>query len=158
LAGALGLAMPSTAPVEKLPLVILGSGNDMAAFAVDELLAEQDVVVKPLGARLRALRHVLGATLLSSGRVALFLNPAPLLENAEKTPALGRAPETAAIAELAKKRLILVDDSVTTRTLEKSILEAAGYEVATAPDGSAAWQLLQETGADAVVSDVEMPK
>jgi two-component system chemotaxis sensor kinase CheA len=52
----------------------------------------------------------------------------------------------------------LADDSVTTRTLERSILEAAGYEVATAADGSAAWQLLQETGADVVVSDVEMPK
>ena len=45
-----------------------------------------------------------------------------------------------------------------TRTLEKSILEAAGYEVATAADGQAAWQLLHERGADLLVSDVEMPR
>src|SRR6185437_93498 len=50
-----------------------------------------------------------------------------------------------------------VDDSVTTRTLEKTILEAAGYEVLAAADGAAAWQLLQERGADLLVSDVEMP-
>ncbi|HKP58814.1 MAG TPA: response regulator, partial [Polyangiales bacterium] len=57
----------------------------------------------------------------------------------------------------ARKRLLLVDDSATTRTLEKSILEAAGFEVVTAIDGGNAWQLLQEHGADLVVSDVEMP-
>jgi two-component system chemotaxis sensor kinase CheA len=52
----------------------------------------------------------------------------------------------------------VVDDSVTTRTLEKSILESAGYRVLTAVDGEAAWQVLQEQGADLVVSDIEMPR
>src|SRR5262249_13875702 len=116
-----------------------------------------DVVLKPLGPRLRALRHIMGGALLPSGKVALFLNPSVIVEQAEKLP----APSLAAPAPLAperRKRLILADDSVTTRTLEKSILEAAGYDVATAADGSSAWQLLQETGADAIVSDVEMPK
>jgi two-component system chemotaxis sensor kinase CheA len=56
------------------------------------------------------------------------------------------------------KRLLLVDDSVTTRTLEKTILEAAGYQVLVAADGAEAWQMLLERGADAVVSDVEMPR
>ena len=56
-----------------------------------------------------------------------------------------------------KKRLLLVEDSLTIRTLEKTILEAAGYEVTVAADGADAWQLLQEHGADLLVSDVEMP-
>jgi two-component system chemotaxis sensor kinase CheA len=64
------------------------------------------------------------------------------------------APETAA----RRRRLLVVDDSATIRALEKSILEAAGYDVAVAADGQEAWQLLLETGADLVVSDVEMPR
>ena len=55
-------------------------------------------------------------------------------------------------------RLLVVDDSLTTRALEKSILEAAGYEVTVAADGAAAWQLLQERGTDLLVSDVDMPR
>jgi two-component system chemotaxis sensor kinase CheA len=58
----------------------------------------------------------------------------------------------------SKKRLLVVDDSVTTRTLVKSILEASGYDVTDAADGLEAWQYLQEKGADLVVSDVEMPR
>jgi two-component system chemotaxis sensor kinase CheA len=52
----------------------------------------------------------------------------------------------------------VVDDSITTRTLESSVLEAAGYDVMTAVDGADGWRLLQERGADLVVSDVEMPR
>src|SRR5262249_40148528 len=70
----------------------------------------------------------------------------------------GLPARAAAAAQAAKKRLLVVDDSVTTRALEKAILEAAGYEVLTAPDGQAAWELLQERGADLLVSDVEMPR
>ena len=57
-----------------------------------------------------------------------------------------------------RRRLLLADDSLTTRALERSILEAAGYDVIVAVDGQSAWQLLQERGADLLLSDVEMPK
>src|SRR5262249_53728327 len=59
---------------------------------------------------------------------------------------------------LAKKRMILAEDSITTRTLMKTILEAAGYEITAAADGDVAWQTLQEQGADLVVADVDMPR
>jgi two-component system chemotaxis sensor kinase CheA len=64
----------------------------------------------------------------------------------------------AAGANTAARRLLVADDSVTTRTLEKTVLEAAGYEVIAASDGAEAWHLLQERGADLVISDVEMPR
>lgn len=151
-------AAPPLAIGAKLPLVILGQPGEHVALAVDELIAEQDVVVKPLGKRVRKLRHVSGATLLPSGRVALLLHSGEILRTA-----LGRVPARraagmfqAAIAP-TRKRILLVDDSATTRTLEKSILEAAGFEVMPAVDGAQAWALLQEHGADLVVSDVEMP-
>jgi two-component system chemotaxis sensor kinase CheA len=144
---------------DKLPVVILGSGTERAAFTVGDLLVEQEVVVKDLGPRLPRVRNVTGATILSTGRIALILNAADLVRTA-----LGRAPHRVVSAALAErsteqaKRLLVVDDSVTTRTLMKSILEAAGYEVTAAVDGVEAWQVLLEQEADLVVSDVEMPR
>jgi two-component system chemotaxis sensor kinase CheA len=151
-------AAPPSAAQDKLPIVIVGQPGERVALAVDELIAEQDMVVKQLGKRIRKLRHVSGATLLASGRVALLLHTGDLVRTA-----LGRVPARRAggmfeaSAASARKRVLLVDDSATTRTLEKSILEAAGYEILSAVDGAQAWQLLQEHGADLVVSDVEMP-
>jgi two-component system chemotaxis sensor kinase CheA len=160
LADILGLAGSEPArPADKLSLVIVVAGERQMAFAVDEFLAEQEVVVKALGPRIRSLRHVLGATILPSGQIALVLNAANVMRTAlSRMPGPALAAPKAGAEPAARKRLLVVDDSLTTRTLEKSILEAAGYEVATAADGVAGWQLLQEKGADLVVSDVDMPR
>jgi len=77
----------------------------------------------------------------------LGLGAGPGFASAEATPA-GRA----------RRRILVVDDSITTRTLEQSILEAAGYDVRTAVDGADGWQALQEHGCDLVVADIEMPR
>src|SRR5690606_38977782 len=120
---------------------------------------EQEVVIKDLGPRLRRVPNVTGATVLATGRIALILNAADLVRTA-----LGHTPSRAISAAFAagpveaKARLLIAEDSVTTRTLVKSILEAAGYEVTATADGMEAWQVLQEKGADLVVSDVEMPR
>jgi len=160
LADVLGLpAREPARPGGRLPAVIVAAGERRMAFVVDEFLAEQEVMVKGLGPRIRRVRNLSGATLLPSGRVALVLNAAGLIRAAlarAAGPASFRAPAGAGPA--ARSRLLVADDSITTRTLEKSILEAAGYDVATAVDGEAAWALLQEQGADLLVSDVEMPR
>jgi two-component system chemotaxis sensor kinase CheA len=104
---------------------------------------------------------VAAATILPSGAIALVLNAANLIRTA-----LARAPAGALASrgagrdegKVARKRILLVEDSVTTRALEKAILEAAGYEVAAVADGQAAWELLKQHGADLLVSDVEMPR
>lgn len=159
LAEVLGAApAPPTAAGSKLPIVILGQPGERVALAVDELIAEQDVVVKPLGKRIRKLRHVSGATLLPNGRVALLLHAGEILRTAlKRVPARRTGGLFEASTLPARKRILLVDDSATTRTLEKSILESAGFEIVTAVDGAQGWKLLQEQGADLVVSDVEMP-
>jgi two-component system chemotaxis sensor kinase CheA len=138
-------------------LLILAAGSQQAAIAVDALFTEEEVLVKNLGARLRRVPHIAGATLLPSGRVALVLNTAAVVHSA-----LSRAPgrsvaDMLAGAGAARRRLLVADDSVTTRSLERSLLEAAGYEVLVAGDGRNAWRVLQESGADLVVADVEMP-
>jgi two-component system chemotaxis sensor kinase CheA len=162
LAEALGLAVPKPAGAAasgRRPALIAAAGERRMAFVVDELLTEQEVVVKALGARIRRVRNFSGGTILPSGRVALVLNVAQLVRTAlGRAPGATLAPAAPAAAPLAAKRLLVVDDSITTRTLEKSLLEAAGYQVATAVDGADAWRFLQEQGADLVLSDVEMPR
>ena len=101
------------------------------AFLVDEFLAEQEVVIKSLGARIRRLRHIVAATLLPSGQIALVVNAGNLIRTALSRRAEGpraQPKQGPAQAAAARKRILVVDDSVTTRTLERSILEAAGYQ------------------------------
>jgi two-component system, chemotaxis family, sensor kinase CheA len=164
------LGLPHRSPVAdapgrrsgKLLALVVAAGDRRMAFVVDEFLTEQEIVVKNLGARIRRMRHVAGATILPSGQIALVLNAANLVRTALTQPAgrpgLSLKDAHAPVAVEAKKRILVAEDSVTTRTLEKSILEAAGYEVAVAVDGADAWRLLQERGADLLVSDVEMPR
>src|SRR5262249_47867979 len=122
----------------------------------EEVLAEEEGVVRGRGGRVGQLRRVAAASILQSGRIALLLNAGELVRSALG----GRAPaaRAAAPAAAARRRVLVVDDSVTTRALEKSILEAAGHEGLAAPGGAPARRGLQGRGADVVVSDVEMPR
>jgi two-component system chemotaxis sensor kinase CheA len=134
---------------KKIPVVVVAAGEQRMALAVDEFVGEQEIVIKSLGSRLRHLRYVAGATLLPSGQIALVLNAANVIRSALEQPGSpGSAGAPVAVSEQAKKRLLLAEDSLTTRTLMKSILEAAGYEVFAAADGEAAWQTLQEKPVD----------
>jgi two-component system chemotaxis sensor kinase CheA len=143
----------------KLPVVIVQEGVTRVAFTVDELLSENEVVVKDLGSRLSRAKNVSGATVLPTGRVAIILNAADLVRGATEHGVAGSLSEMlAGDASKVKTRILIADDSVTTRTLVKNILEAAGYEVIDAADGMEAWQFLQDKSVDLVVSDVEMPR
>jgi two-component system chemotaxis sensor kinase CheA len=139
--------------------VVLAAEGQRVAFVVDELVREQEVVVKRLGKRLEHVRYVSGATLLPSGEVVLILNAPELVAAGVAAPGGAALAEKLQAKAAAKRlRVLLADDSVTTRALEKSILEGAGYDVLVAVDGAEAWRLLQDHGADVVVSDVEMPR
>jgi two-component system chemotaxis sensor kinase CheA len=143
---------------DRIPVVLLRAAGQRLALAVDELISEQEVVLRPLGPTPHPLPLVSGAAILPSGTVALVLNvPALLSAGLKPQAAVGSfsAPRTAA---RTRPRVLVADDSITTRTLEQSILESAGYEVRTAVDGADAWRLLQEHTVDLVVSDVEMPR
>jgi two-component system chemotaxis sensor kinase CheA len=134
LAAALGLPVPRRERGQGGFVVLVEAGTSRVAFVVDELCAEQDLVVTGLGRRLRRVPNVAGCALVEDGGIALILSAAELAESALQAPA-GRPLVTAAAPEVARKRLLVADDSVTTRTLEKTILEEAGYEVSLAADG-----------------------
>lgn len=141
--------------------VIATSGTREAVLAVDGVSSEQEVVVKNLGPRIHRLPHVSGATLLTSGEIALLLNISSLMRQltAGRGSRSGLTVSESAPVETAL-HVLVVDDSMTTRTLIRSILEAAGYVVTAAVDGYDAWERLQsmQPPADVVVADVDMPR
>jgi two-component system chemotaxis sensor kinase CheA len=157
LAAVLGLTAAADADPERLVGIVLAVPNGRWAFATDALLSGQELVIKSLGARLRRLPHLSGAAVLGSGRIALVLNPTTLVAAAAGVRGdAGLAPDAG--KAVGRKRILVADDSITIRSLERGILEGAGYEVLVASDGQAALALLAEATVDLLVSDVEMPR
>ncbi|HMW34574.1 MAG TPA: hybrid sensor histidine kinase/response regulator, partial [bacterium] len=141
----------------KFPAVIFVSGGRRVAFLVDKLLDEQEVVVKSLGHQLKRVKNVAGSTVLGDGRISIILDPNDLIKSVQGS-GTKFAFRDRRQRDLIKKRVLVVDDSITTRTLEKNILESAGYHVTIATNGLEGYQKLHEIGNfDIVVSDVEMP-
>lgn len=144
---------------EKVAVVVLGAGQRRVAFRVDEILGEQEVLVKPLGRQLAHVRNVAGASVLGTGRVVVVLNTSDLLKSAVGQTAAPPVEAATQAEEAGQKQSILVaEDSITSRTLLKNILESAGYNVTTAVDGADAYTILKTGAFDLVVSDVEMPR
>ena len=142
----------------KVQVAVLSAGTEPIAFVVDEIQGEQEVLVKPLGSQLVRVRNIAGAAVLGSGRVVPILNVRDLLVSAVRPGGRAFSAPTAESAAQGVKSLLVVEDSITTRTLLKNILEGAGYEVATAVDGVDALTQLGERDFDLVVSDVAMPR
>ena len=146
------------AAADATPVMVLGTADQRVAFAVDAVLDEREVLVKRLARPLIRVRNIAGATVLGSGEVAPILNVADLLKSARRSGAVPRAPAAAAAAEAPAKRILVVEDSITSRMLLKGILESAGYDVKTAVDGIDGFTALRAERFDLVVSDVEMPR
>ncbi|HQT27584.1 MAG TPA: response regulator, partial [Burkholderiales bacterium] len=140
----------------SLHAVILGRGGNRIAFGVEEIIGEQEVVLKTLGRQLSRVRNVAGACVLGTGEVIPVLNASDLMKSAVRQSGK-RLPRKESVPE-RDKAILVVEDSITSRTLLKSILESAGYRVATAVDGIDALGALKSASFDLVVSDVDMPK
>ncbi len=142
-----------------IPVVVMSSSEQRVAFAVDAVMREEEVLVKPLHKPLARLRNISGATVLGSGKAVAVLNVADLIKSARKH---GVAPvpvvATKAEASAPSKKVLVVEDSITSRMLLKGILETANYQVRTAVDGIDGFTALREEKFDLVVSDVEMPR
>ena len=148
----------------RLSCIILKSGPDRLGIFVDALVDEQDVVLKPQSQLLKRIRNVSGATILGTGEVCMVLNPQDLIQSIRSKPGGSRSLAQGLVqgnGEQTKTQqrhsVLLVEDSIATRTQEKRILEAAGFEVVTAVDGLDGFNKLQTRNFDAVVSDVQMP-
>jgi two-component system chemotaxis sensor kinase CheA len=138
---------------EPKAVIVVSSGRRVAA-ACDRIVEEEEVVVKSLGPLLEAVPGYLGAAILGDGGVALILDPAFITNKRWRQG----APVAAKTGRVASKVLV-VDDQFTVRELQRSILEAAGYRVETARDGSEALaKVVAEPDVELVVTDIEMPE
>jgi two-component system chemotaxis sensor kinase CheA len=159
LAALLGPPFAESPSPAMLQLVVLESGGRRMAVVVDDLHDERELVLRPLEYAGRAATNAtVGTALLSSGEVALVLSVPALLahdasDGAHTSAFLAVADEN----PRAPARILVVDDSITSRTLEQSVLAAAGYDVVTAVDGAEAWRTIERQEIALVVSDIEMP-
>ena len=169
LAEQLGVPVPEHRSGDEA-ILILHNGDHRAAFQVQEVLGAQETAVKNLPVPLYSVEHISGATIVGSGEVVCILAAPDLLRGAVQA-SLGEgtvdrprkaqqedgesAPGSADPNRIP--RVMVVDDSVTIRTLQRSMLLAAGYDVVVAADGLEAWEMLKDIEVDIIVSDVEMP-
>jgi chemotaxis protein histidine kinase CheA len=158
LGAALGLAPePGAAPGSALVVRHGGAAGSLVAWAVDRLDGERELVVKDLGDFLGRVPGIAGATIDGDGGVVCLLDLRELADRSVGTApvapsAVATGPETA-----RRPRVLVVEDSVGVRELERVILEGAGYLVETAVDGLDGASRLRDDPADLVLSDVEMP-
>jgi two-component system chemotaxis sensor kinase CheA len=138
-------------PARQAVALVLAHGGARVAVGVDELVGQQELVISSLGALVAQIAHLAGAAVLDDGRVVGVLSAAELVRRAQPGAASARARE-------GGPRVLVADDSLTTRSAMKALLELAGYAVLPAADGEEALQLLRESGADLVVTDVQMPR
>jgi two-component system chemotaxis sensor kinase CheA len=161
LADVLGLSKPidEKDDLEFENVMVLGNANKQIAYRVDEVLGEQEGLVKNLGKQLRGVPNIMGAAVLGSGKPVPILMVRELLEadHAADVTCLEAGPSVKK-DKPAKASILIAEDSVTSRILLVNILESAGYRVKTTVDGKEAYSMLKSETFDLVLSDVEMPR
>lgn len=156
------LEMPEeTNKKDKIVVIVIQSEDIQAGFIIDKLIGDQEILHKNLSPPLLRVRNVAGVTTLGSGELCLILNINDLLSTSallntsmNKMPFLPKPDRV----KTSQRKILVVDDSVTTRILERNILKAAGYDVTVAVNGLDALTKIASEKFDLIVSDVEMPE
>jgi two-component system sensor histidine kinase and response regulator WspE len=157
----LGQGQP-VADAGEWAVVVVGDGEGTYALVVDRFLGERELVVRPLDARLSKVKDVSAAALLEDGSPTLILDVEDLVRSMEKLVGAGKLrplePLVAATSRRQRKRVLVVDDSLTVRELERKLLDHRGFEVETAVDGMDGWNAVRSGSFDLVVTDIDMPR
>jgi two-component system sensor histidine kinase and response regulator WspE len=147
---------------DEIAVVVVGDLSNAYGLVVDRFLGERELVVVPLDPRLGKVACISAAALMEDGSPVLILDVEDMLHAAEKLAAagrLGRLRETAAKSlRTRRKRVLVVDDSLTVRELERKLLAHHGYDVEIAVDGMDGWNAVRAGRFDLVITDVDMPR
>jgi two-component system sensor histidine kinase and response regulator WspE len=156
------LASSSAAPAGDWPVVVLGDGDRAYGLVVDRLIGERELVVQPLDPRLGNVKDVAAGALMEDGTPVLILDSEDLLRSLEKLvldgAIAGAAQGTDPGSRRRRKRVLVVDDSLTVRELERKLLSNGGYEVEVAVDGMDGWNAIRAGHFDLLVTDIDMPR
>jgi two-component system, chemotaxis family, sensor kinase CheA len=140
---------------------ILGKSREQIALEVDDIIEEQEIILKDLGCQLPHVKNIAGATILNSGEIVPVLNVQDLFNSAKNIVSTLANNGKSRLKPKKKKEkhvILVVEDSITSRTLLKNILESAGYIVKIAIDGVEGFTELKSSQIDILVSDIEMPR
>ncbi|WP_296227792.1 hybrid sensor histidine kinase/response regulator [Ralstonia sp. UBA689] len=152
---------PPGAARESVPVVVIGDDPDTYGIAVDRFLGERMLVVQPLDARLGKVRDIAAGALMENGDVVLIVDVDDLLRSVDKLVRGGQLDKVQrgqGAAVQHQKHVLVVDDSLTVRELERKLLEKRGYAVTVAVDGMDGWNALRGAEFDLVVTDIDMPR
>ncbi len=142
---------------EPIKVVLARIEDDSIAFKVDQIHRLEEVIVKSAGRYFSGAPLFAGVTILRQGDPSIIINMYSLFEKIRERVETSVEIAPAEAQPRAARRVLVVDDSITTRTMEKSILEGAGYEVGTARDGNEALAIAAGAEFDIVITDIEMP-
>jgi two-component system, chemotaxis family, sensor histidine kinase and response regulator WspE len=147
---------------EELPVVIMGDRTARYGVVVDRFLGERELVVQTLDPRLGKVRDISAGSLMEDGSPVLIVDVEDMLCSIEKLVSTGRlnsvGPGTAQLPGRSGKRVLIVDDSLTVRELQRKLLAGRGYAAEVAVDGMDGWNAVQAGDYDLVITDVDMPR
>ena len=149
-------------PDAELPVVVLGERHQRYGLLVDRFLGERELVVQPLDTRLGKVKDISAAALMENGTPVLIVDVDDVIRSIEKLVTSGelRNVTHAALnaASYKRKRILVVDDSLTVRELERKLLDGAGYATDVAVDGMDGLNAVRSNEYDLVITDVDMPR
>ncbi|AZF51679.1 Sensor histidine kinase/response regulator [Pseudomonas sp. R4-34-07] len=153
---------PGQTPSETLKVVVIRERDAVYGIAVERFIGERTLVVLPLDARLGKVQDISAGALLDDGSVALIVDVEDMLRSVDKLLNTGRleriARRSQQATEAPRKRVLVVDDSLTVRELQRKLLLNRGYEVAVAVDGMDGWNALRSEDFDLLITDIDMPR
>ena len=146
----------------EVPVVVLGDHNARYGLVVDRFLGERELVVQPLDARLGKVRDISAAALMEDGSPVLIVDADDMVRSIEKlvaeTPVAQIQHSGLELAARKRKRILVVDDSLSVRELVRKLLASHGYLADVAVDGVDGWNTVRAGKHDLVITDVDMPR
>ncbi|MDT8907136.1 MULTISPECIES: hybrid sensor histidine kinase/response regulator [Pseudomonas] len=145
---------------QSLKVVVIRERETIYGVAVERIIGERTLVVLPLDERLGKVQDISAGALLDDGSVALIVDVEDLLRSVDKLLDTGRLERIARQdqAQAPRKRILVVDDSLTVRELQRKLLLGRGYDVAVAVDGMDGWNALRSEDFDLLITDIDMPR
>ena len=153
---------PGQSNDETLKVVVIRERDAVYGIAVERFIGERTLVVLPLDDRLGKVQDISAGALLDDGSVVLIVDVEDMLRSVDKLLNTGRleriARRSQQATEAPRKRVLVVDDSLTVRELQRKLLLNRGYEVAVAVDGMDGWNALRSEDFDLLITDIDMPR